>query len=178
MSDVNIKKNADRILYEFGLLKKLEELGTVHIIGSYRMDMMAWNDLDVDIENDSMSLEKLYNLSAFVMNTFTPSWYEAKEEITDEGKKVWFQGFETSVTGELWNVDLWFFDKETINSAELYCDSVVKKTTQIQRKIIIDIKKKLINRGLYSFEKYNSMDVYKAVIKNNVKNITEFLNLK
>lgn len=41
MSNMFRKSQADRILYEFGLLKQLEELGVPHIIGSYRMDMMA-----------------------------------------------------------------------------------------------------------------------------------------
>ena len=45
------------------------------------MDMMAWNDLDIDIENDNMSLEKLYELSVFIINTFHPLWYEAKEVV-------------------------------------------------------------------------------------------------
>ncbi len=177
MNNQKRKENANRILYEFDLLKKLEEIGNAHIIGSYRMDMMAWNDLDIDIENDSMSLEKLYELSAFIMNTFHPLWYEAKEEVNDEGKKVWFHGFETMITGELWNVDLWFFDKETISDAERYCDSIMRNTSQKQKENIVNIKSELIARGMYSFEQYKSIDVYKAVLENDVKNIEEFLEL-
>lgn len=41
MNYVVRKSQAERILYEFGLLKKLEEIGVPHIVGSYRMDMMA-----------------------------------------------------------------------------------------------------------------------------------------
>ena len=169
------KSQADRILYEFGLLKKLEELGVPHIIGSYRMDMMAWNDLDIDIENDGMSLDKLYELSSFILNTFRPIWYEAKEEINEEGKRVWFHGFETMITEELWNIDLWFFDKETIVNAEKYCDDISKRTGQIQKDRIVQIKEELIARDLYSFEKYKSLDVYKAVLEKDVVNVEEFL---
>lgn len=93
-------KNADRILYEFGLLDKLKKIGNAYIIGSYRMDMMAWNDLDIDIENQDMSQKKLYELTAFIIERFHPLWYEGKEEINDKGKKVWFLGFETTITGE------------------------------------------------------------------------------
>jgi hypothetical protein len=82
-----LKANADRILYEFGLHHKLEEIGTAHLIGSYRMDMMAWNDLDIDIENQNMSLEMLYELTAFIIERFHPVWYEGKQEINDKGKK-------------------------------------------------------------------------------------------
>ncbi len=177
MNNIDRKANADRILYEFGLLKKIEEIGHAHIIGSYRMDMMAWNDLDIDIENDDMSLDKLYELSAFIMNTFHPVWYEAKEEVNDEGKRVWFHGFETMITGELWNVDLWFFDKEAILSAEEYCDNIMRNVGQTQKDIIVGIKSELILRGLYSFEQYKSIDVYNAVIEKNVKNVDEFLAL-
>ena len=175
MNNTDRKTNADRILYEFGLLKKIEQIGKAHIIGSYRMNMMAWNDLDIDIENDAMSLDKMYELSTFIINTFHPVWYEAKEEVNDDGKRVWFHGFETMITGELWNIDLWFFDKETISNAERYCDDITQNTSQTQKDIIINIKNELILRGLYSFEQYKSIDVYKAVLENGVKNIDEFL---
>jgi len=46
------REQADYILYDMGLLCELKKYGTPHIIGSCRMDMMAWNDLDIDIEND------------------------------------------------------------------------------------------------------------------------------
>ena len=145
MNNVDRKSQADRILYEFGLLKKLEELGVPHIIGSYRMDMMAW--------------------------------YEAKEEINEEGKLVWFHGFETMITGELWNIDLWFFDRETITNAESYSDEIAQRTSQIQKDRIIQIKEELIARDLYSFEKYKSLDVYKAVLENDVVDVEGFLKL-
>ncbi len=173
----SIRRNADRILFEFGLLKKLEEIGHAHIIGSYRMDMMAWNDLDIDIENQSMSMDKLYELTAFVLDTFHPIWYEAKEETNSDGKKVWFHGFETKITGELWNIDLWFFDSETITNAVKYCDTIVQSTNQEQKDTIIQIKNELIARGLYSYEQYKSIDVYEAVIEKHVRNTHEFLQL-
>ena len=178
MNNTDRKANADLILYKYGLMKKLEELGQAHIVGSYRMDMMAWNDLDIDIENQTMTLDKLYELTSFILDTFHPVWYEAKEEVNDEGKTVWFHGFETMITGELWNVDLWFFDKETIENAEKYCDTIAENTSQKQKEIIVNIKEQLISRDLYSFEQYTSMDVYKVVLENNVKNVEEFLMLK
>lgn len=177
MENTDRKVSANRILYEFGLMDKLEEIGKPHVIGSYRMDMMAWNDLDIDIENDAMSLEKIYDLSAFIINTFHPVWYEAKEEVNNDGKRVWFHGFETMITGELWNIDLWFFDKETISEAEKYCDNIANNISQTQKDVIVSIKSELISRGLYSFEQYKSIDVYKAVLESNVKNTDEFLLL-
>ena len=172
----NRKASADCILYKVGLLDELKKYGQPHIIGSYRMDMMAWNDLDIDIENSAMSIDKLYQLTQWIIKTFKPVWYEAKEEVTNDGKTVWFHGFETNITGELWNVDLWFFDKDTIEAAEKYCDEIAEKASNTQKKQIIEIKQELIAREMYSFDKFSSMDVYSAVIDNGVTNIDEFLN--
>ena len=172
MNSREIRENADRILYDYGLLNMLKPLGTPHVIGSYRMNMMAWNDLDIDIE---MDLDKLYQLTGSILKIFHPSWYEAKEERTSEGKTVWFHGFETVVNGELWNVDLWFFDRETIQSAEQYCDDIARTASTAQKEQIVTIKQELIKRGLYSFEQFHSMDVYRAVLDGNVQNIDEFL---
>ena len=85
MNNTDRKTAADRLLYELGLFAKLAEIGKPHILGRYRMDMMAWNDLDIDIENEAMSLEKIYELSTFIINTFHPVWFEAKEEVNADG---------------------------------------------------------------------------------------------
>jgi len=175
MSNIARKQAADILLYEYGLLEKLKTIGCPHIVGSYRMDMMAWNDLDIDVENNAMSKDQLYELTQFILATFKPTWYEAKEELSSDGRTVWFHGFETMITGELWNVDLWFFDKPTIEKAERYCDEITQKATPEQKQAILDIKTALIERGLYSFEQYTSMDVYTAVLDNGVMNVDQFL---
>lgn len=173
------KEQAIHILYQCGLLDELKKYGTPHIIGSYRMDMMAWNDLDIDVENDKMSLDKLYILSDYIIKTFHPVWYEAKEELTDENKTVWFHGFEALVEGQLWNIDIWFFDKATIEKSEQYCDSITRQVSAMPylKQSVIDIKQELIARRLYSFEQYTSMDVYNAVLNQQITNIDDFLSV-
>lgn len=171
-----IKQQADRLLYDFGLLEELKKYGTPHVIGSYAMDVMAWNDLDIDVTNERMDMEKLYSLTAAILQKFKPVWYEAKQEVTPEGKTVWFQGFETTVPGELWNVDIWFFDRETIQKADAYCRKTGRQIlTMNKREDIIAIKRALIQKGQYSFEKFTSMDVYAAVLEQNLSTAEEFL---
>lgn len=176
---MTIKEKADRILGETGLLERLGEIGAPHVIGSYKMDMMAWNDLDIDIENQDMSIEKLYELTDYIIRTFRPKWFEAKEEITDEGKTVWFQGAEAVIDGELWNFDLWFFDRETIEKAEGYCEDIMARAAKIPgaKERMIGIKQELRERGLYGFGegKFISMDVYRAVLEQGIISTEEFL---
>ncbi len=171
------KEEADRLLYEYGLLEILREFGNPHIIGSYRMDLMSWNDLDIDIENDHMSLESLYQLTEYIVKAFHPIWYEAKEEHDENGEAVWFHGFETMITGELWNVDLWFLSRREIEKAESFCDKIAEKAAQSPevKENIMNIKQELQERHLYSFDQYTSMDVYKAVLEYGITNTNDFL---
>ena len=112
------------------------------------------------------------------MDNFNPTWYEAKEEINEQGNKVWFHGFEFYLNNELWNVDIWFLDKDTIEKAEKYCEDISKKMKDNKqlRTAIIEIKKELINRNLYSFDKYTSIDVYDAVLNKGIMNTDEFMD--
>lgn len=167
LKSLEIRAKADKILRDTGLLAELAKYGDVHPIGSYRMDIMAWNDIDIDVRNDMMSLEKLYALTRYVLDVFHPVWYEAKEEVTDEGKTVWFHGWEAVIDGELWNFDIWFFDEETITKAEAFCDGISAKLAAEPEKkaVIAQIKRELIGRGMYSFEQFCSMDVYRAVLE-------------
>lgn len=163
-------ERAQRILHDMGLFGELAKIGVPHVIGSCRMNMMAWNDLDIDVENDDMTIDKLYALTAYIHKTFRPIWYEAKEEASDEGKTVWFHGFEAIVDGEKWNVDLWFFDRETIHKAEDYCDRIAWQAGKIPgaRDAILRMKQELIACGQYGFYQYASMDVYRAVLEQGI----------
>lgn len=174
---MTIEEQAKHILYERGLLEELSKYGTPHLIGSYRMGMMAWNDLDIDIENETMSLDKLHHLSRFIIDEFHPVWYEAKEEINSENKTVWFQGFEAFAGNELWNVDLWFLDKGTIELAEEYCDRIARQAKErpALKEQTIRLKKELIARKLYSFNQYTSMDAYHAVFNQHIADVEDFL---
>jgi len=129
------------------------------------------------VENKEMSIDRLYDLTAWILKTFCPTWYEAKEEVNDEGKTVWFHGFEAVVDGEKWNFDLWFFDRETIDKAECYCDRIKEQAEQTPgaREAIISIKRELIARGRYGFYDYASMDVYRAVLEQGIRTADELL---
>ncbi len=173
----SIKENADVLLYGLGLLEELKRYGDPHIIGSYRMDVMSHNDLDIDVCNENMSMEKMYGLTGYILERFSPSWYEAKQEVDGQGKTVWFHGFEAVVNGELWNVDIWFFDQEVVQKAEAFCDKVKGELDREPDKkaAVLSLKRDLMEKGLYTFEHFTSMDVYNAVLEQGIRTVDEFL---
>lgn len=173
------KKQADRLLYDCALLDILKKYGPPHVIGSYRMDLMAWNDLDIDIDisNTGMDRKKLYALTTELLMRFQPVWYEAKETAGEGGRPAWFHGFETDLTGERWNVDLWFFEHDTVTQALRFCDQTARQISgdPAKKSAILEIKTHLIERGKYSFDQYTSMDVYRAVLTDGITTPAEFL---
>lgn len=78
---------------------------------------------------------------------------------------------------ELWNFDLWFFDRETITKAEAYCDNITMlcRQTPSLKTAITTIKKDLLSQGLYRYDKYTSMDVYQSVLTEGITNTQAFL---
>lgn len=173
----NFKNSADKLLYNFGLLNELKIYGTPYIVGSYAMNLMVWNDLDIYVSNESMTTEKLYELTSFILNTFHPVWYEAKKDVVN-GKTAWFHGFETEILGKLWNVDIWFFDSETITNCIEFCNEIKAQadSDKAKRTAAIDIKQALLENEQYGFGKYTSMDVYKAVFEMGITRYDEFIN--
>lgn len=139
------------------------------------MDLMAWNDLDIYVSNESMTTEKLYELTSFILNTFHPVWYEAKKDVID-GKTVWFHGFETEILGELCNVDIWFFDNDTITKASDFSKNIKQKllVDPELKGVVINIKQSLIANEQYGFDKFSSIDVYTAVFEDNVRSYKGF----
>lgn len=172
LTNAERKKQADIFMHEMGLTETLKKYGEPHIVGSYAMDTMAWNDLDIYITNKNMSLEKLHELSQHTIAAYKPFWYEAKQEQHD--KSIYFHGFETTVMGSLWNFDLWFFGEKEIQKAKNFYSEVNKKATPAQKETIIALKQTLIERSQYNYSPYTSMDVYTAVLDHDVNTIISF----
>lgn len=70
----NFKNNANKLLYDFDLLNELNNYGTPFVVGSYAVDLMAWNDLDIYVSNESILL--YIKLGFKIQKTDTFSHYE------------------------------------------------------------------------------------------------------
>lgn len=176
---MNLQKQADRLLYDFGLLKIIEAHGTVHIVGSYKMNMMIWNDLDINIESKNHSLEGIYRLAGDINDIVKPYRFEGIYNNKDDS---YFYGCETNVSGERWNIDIWLRNKSDIIKTEMYCDNIIQQVSADPNlgNNIMTIKKELIKMGLYGIDKsikrhYHSNEIYDAVLNDNIQNIDEFI---
>ena len=87
--------------------------------------------------------------------------------------------FETEILGELCNVDIWFFDNDTITKALDFSEKIKQKilVNPDLKEVVINIKQSLIENEQYGFDKFSSMDVYKAVFEDNIRSYENFIEM-
>lgn len=173
---MSIKSNAEILLHQTGLLECLQKHANVHITGSYFMDTMSWNDLDIYLEADPAAFDP-YPMIAEVNALLRPFRFDG---FADGGRI--FYGLETMATGERWNVDIWIKDAAGIRQSLEYCNGILRRidADPARRDAILSIKSDLIAMGMYGFDKnkdhhYHSNEIYDAVLSENILTTEEFL---
>ena len=175
---MTIREGADRLISETGLTELLQRYGDPYVTGSYYMDMMVWNDLDVYLRADESSFD-IYGMIAAINAAMRPFRFDGI--IQPEEKRLCY-GFETRISGERWNVDIWIKDSESIHRSHDFCDSIVRRleNAPAKRQAVLDIKAGLIQMGLYGFDKdprrhYHSHEIYSAVLEEDISSLAVFL---
>ena len=59
-----VQENASRFIRQSCLLEILQKYGAVTPVGSYRMQVMVWNDLDLYMDTADLTPDKYYRLTA------------------------------------------------------------------------------------------------------------------
>lgn len=169
---VTIRESADALLRKTGLMDVLNGYGEAAIVGSYAMDAMAWNDLDVYIALDG----DFHEMAGAAMRAVQPVRFDG---FCDAGRQ--FLGMETVITGERWNIDVWIRTVAEMEDA-LAKNRAMKRRFDAQpeaRQAMLDIKRALIARGMYGFDKgkrhYHSPEIYDAVLEKGVRTVDELL---
>lgn len=175
---MSIRRNAERFLNETDLLSILRKYGEPFLTGSFHMDMMAWNDLDIYLCADA-DAAGMYALMADINTCLQPIRLEGM--VQPEQKRLFYSA-ETLFRSDRWNVDIWVKTREEIQESLSFCASVLLRVQNNPelKEIILAIKRRLISMQLYGFDKhharhYHSMDIYSAVLNEGVRTPEEFL---
>lgn len=175
---MTIYEKADELLHKFGLLNLIQKYGSTSVVGSYRTKLMVWNDLDFYIDKSDFHSSKYYDLVGNILKETVPTRFDG---IVDMDKNAIFFGFETSISGERWNVDIWWKNPEEIEASLLYENQLIQLMAEKQEcgQAVLKIKQDLLERNLYGFDKqkshYHSHEIYDAVFLNGVLMPEQFL---
>src|SRR5688572_19760313 len=114
--DINqqIKHEADDILYRQGLFAILSKYGVPHITGSYSLNLMAWRELDIYIQNENISEAEFFQLGAEINRKYNPVKMSYRNERITQTKGLppglyWGVYLGNERKGA-WKIDLWVVD--------------------------------------------------------------------
>ncbi len=184
-----LQKQADKLLSQIDLKDIFSKYGKVSEIGgSYSYGLMVYPDIDIEIINNIVTKD---NASKLLKDIASKS-YVRKVSFVDNVNHVstvkgrpkgyWF-GIEIPFEKDKWGIDCWIqqpdWIDESIGNPNIIDSTYInrlKTLPQESKDIILLIKYELIIRKLYG-SKFNSINVYDAVLKDNVKTIDQFLTL-
>ena len=153
-----IKKEADTMLHEKGLLDLLRSFGTPHVSGSYALDLMTWRDLDIYLEVEELKENRFFSLGGQLASL--PDGLYWGIYLGNERKGAW-------------KIDIW-----AVHSAECkrlldYCAAIQGKLDEQKATQILAIKSRCWQDPEYR-RSYSSMDIYTAVLEEGIRDYEGF----
>jgi hypothetical protein len=175
-----LQQEADAILKEYRIIERLEALGDVQFVGSYRYGLMVLRDIDIEVHHSDYSPSQIYDYCkdlfmatrriSFIDRTALP-----KRDDRPVGVRV---GCEIDKPNSRWKLDIWVFPEgpematQHQSLSEIFDADWFERTTQQQRDAMLLLKHQLHEEGTYN-KPVASYQVYQAVLKG-VDNLEDF----
>jgi hypothetical protein len=178
MSDVvsysrQIKSVADEILSKTDFIKVLSEFGEVIVGGSYKYDLMWGPDVDVVVkcedprQSSVLALRRMIDLRLFQKYEYG-DFVNFKRENRPESYIV---NLRLPYAGQTWEIETWFFREIPENPIE---ELIKTKLTEESKAIILEMKKRRDESGSTKHQ-ISSMEIYKRVLVDGVKNFEDIV---
>ena len=121
-----IRKNAQAVLQEKGIERRLKNIGELYYTGSYTLDLMTWNDVDMQIVLSEQQ-HPIDVLGAFFTDiSKDPDFIEAQIiNFTGDYKPKMPRGVYLGLKilcpnhGGLWKLDLWSLAQEDFEKKQI-----------------------------------------------------------
>lgn len=148
-----IRENGARLLKEKKIESKLRSMGELYFTGSYALDLMTWNDIDMQIILKNREDPKQF-LSAFFVDLIQdPDFIEGqiihfKNDYKPKMPRGVYLGFKLDVPdlGGLWKLDLWCLEKNDFDKNQKLIEQLKKELTPEMRQLILKLKTELMKK--------------------------------
>jgi hypothetical protein len=170
---MNLKEEGRKILHNDGLLEILKRYGKTKIVGSYDLDLLVEPDIDISISVEEFDIDKYFAVCSEITKKLKPSRVkyidQSRQKLPFPFKEGYFLGLHILRNNILWKIDCWVFAPETFKAGVAFHDSIKERINSTNRKSILKIKKEI-----FESPNYNSVDVYNAVLFDNITSLSEF----
>ncbi len=173
-----IVSEANKILYDYGLLAILGKYGNPVPTGSYVLGLMTWRDLDIYIEANEITESRFFQLGGEVALRLKPQRMHYRNEFLGKTADLpvglyWGVYVSGLVTPEEWKIDLWAIDAEQRKSVQKEFDKLRASIGDERRLVILEIKNHFYKHPEYR-RGFGSVDIYHAVIEEDIRSVREF----
>lgn len=171
-----LQKEARRLLGETGLLKFLSHFGEIEIGGSLDSGLMTWPDIDLGVFPEELSEVDYWKMVkfAFGLEGYYHSLYiqDFRKSVNPNSPKGLYIGLKIKYSEKMWKVDIWYV-KPRVKDESNFNKWLKKELNDVNKKAILEIKSQVQNNPKYRKDIF-SVDVYKAVIEDNAKDVEDF----
>lgn len=170
-----LQKEGKEVLEKLGILKVLSKFGKPKTVGSFESGLMTWRDIDIEIEKEIEDKEywetvnELFYDDTGLKYLTLIDFRNSKNPNTPKGLYI---GIKYWLESREWKIDVWFISPRK-QRVENYNDWIKDKLNDQNRKIILGIKSQVQDNPKYRKSIF-SVDIYKAVIENGVKDLEGF----
>ena len=176
--NITITSEADRILYDYGLLAALSKYGNPVAVGSYVLGLMTWRDLDVYLETNEMTEAEFFQLGQDIALCLKPHRMHYRNEFVGKTPDLpagFYWGVYTSTlkSPDVWKIDIWSMDSHQIELYKKEFGILKSRINTDNRPIILAIKHHYCHHPEYR-KGFTSRDIYNSVIEEGVKSVNEF----
>src|SRR4051812_35350169 len=141
--NVFIKKEADEILFEKGLIDILNSFGSPYIHGSYLLDLMTWRDLDIYLQVETISEPRFFELGERINSLLSPVKMSFRNETKSKTKGLpvglyWGIYLGNERVGA-WKIDIWVVTASECERLLQFSNNIKQKLSAETKEIIVDI---------------------------------------
>ncbi|HEX6995383.1 MAG TPA: hypothetical protein VF339_14690 [Gammaproteobacteria bacterium] len=175
-AEAALRAEADRLMAS-GLLDVLTSYGSVHVVGSYMMRLMAWRDLDIHLVPDTMDRRTFFTLGGRIASLLSAKRMHYRDEVGGGESRLpdglyWGVYLGDERKGA-WKIDIWATRPEGLDRVRRYCEAIVERLTESRRVTILTIKSDCWAHPEYR-RSFSSEDIYTAVLDHGVEDVGEF----
>ena len=174
----NKKNIAEKIIKDTEIIKILSILGDVRIVGSLNLDLLFRNDIDLLVFAQNPEESKAIDItkSLLDMNIFQTVGF-SKNLDNDDYPKGYYWELIYIHNHKKWKFDIWYLSKEqdyvkNLITQEKEFEKVLERYPD-RREVILEIKGEFFDGVKYS-EGLKSIEIYNAVLLNNISSLEEF----
>lgn len=178
--DMALRAEADQLLCDTGLKKTLSRFGTVHIGGSYALQLMTWRDLDVYLEAPGLAVSEFFTLGNQIAGLLDPwkmFFTNNRQQLDATYPPALYWGIRLGdIRKGAWKIDLWAMESADCCRALENSNKLAARLTAESRQAILSLKSQLCHHPDYR-DTITSQMIYDAVLDQGVSTLDAFWSL-